>query len=119
MRSNILTAQLTIAESLYSRVDTEGRKHMSMQEIIEHQFDGNLLPRNDLYLPNSNQMRQTRKGCKLLVSWKDGTTSDIPYLLVRKLIPTYGYTADVNRMGTKSTSTFCAMWTISYMEVWT
>ena len=38
---DVLTAN-NIAESLYSRVDAEGREHMLMTEIIEHKFDGNL-----------------------------------------------------------------------------
>jgi hypothetical protein len=44
---DVLTAN-NIAESLYSRVDSEGHEQMLMQEIIDHKFDGNLLSKDDM-----------------------------------------------------------------------
>ena len=108
---DILTAN-AIAESLYSRVDAEGREHMLMQEIIEHRFDGNLLPKDDLYLPNSNQMRRTTKGCQLLVSWKDGTSSWIP---LADMKDSYPVEVAEYAVGNKIASESCFAWWVPHV----
>jgi hypothetical protein len=83
---DVLTAN-TIAESLYSRVDAEGHEHIIMQEILDHKFDGNLLPRDDLIIPGTNQMRRTTKGCRLLISWKDGSSTWVPLADMKESYP--------------------------------
>jgi hypothetical protein len=67
-----------IAESLYSQVDEEGRQYIIMEEISEHKKDGNAIGIDDGYTEKqgaNRQRRRTTKGWKLLVTWKDGTTS--------------------------------------------
>lgn len=71
------TANL-IAESLYSQVDVEGNQYLLLDEILDHKSDGTAVSLDDLYLPKSGSnthMRRTTKGWKLLVQWKDGSST--------------------------------------------
>jgi hypothetical protein len=61
----------TIAESMYSQIDDEGYTYQLMDEIIDHQKDATALSKGDT-------TPMTTKGWKLLVQWKDKTTSWIP-----------------------------------------
>ena len=108
---DILTAN-NIAESLYSRVDAEGHEHMLMNEIIEHKFDGNLLPKDDMTIPGTNRLRRTTKGCKLLVSWKDGTSSWLPLSDMKESYPVEVAEYAVNN---KITSESCFAWWVPYV----
>lgn len=83
---DILTAN-TIAESLYSRVDAEGHEHLLMREIIEHKFNGDLLPRDDMIIQGTDRLRRTTKGCQLLVKWKDGSTNWVPLADMKESYP--------------------------------
>jgi hypothetical protein len=70
-----------IAEHIYSQVDNEGRRHLILDEIIDHRKDGSAVAPDDLYVTdrNGNQhMRRTTKGWKLSVQWKDGSVSWLP-----------------------------------------
>ena len=68
----------TIAENLYSQVDTEGRQFAIMTEITDHEFDPSALTAEEQELIASGKKHQTTKGWKLMVAWKDGTTSLVP-----------------------------------------
>jgi hypothetical protein len=61
-----LTAN-NIAESMYSMVDSEGREHMLLDEIIDHKFDGVALKKDDSIIPGTNKLRRTTKGTKRYV----------------------------------------------------
>jgi hypothetical protein len=70
-----------IAEHIYSQVDNEGRRHLILDEIIDHRKDGSAVAPDDLYDTdrNGNQhMRRTTKGWKLSIQWKDGSASWLP-----------------------------------------
>lgn len=67
-----------IAESLYAQVDEEGNEFLLMQEIVDHERLGDAIARDDMWTTGHNgnkHKRRTTKGWKLLVQWKDGTTS--------------------------------------------
>jgi hypothetical protein len=67
-----------IAESLYSEVDQDGRQFQLIDEIIDHSSDASAVSRDDMYVdkdgPNRH-LRRTTKGWKLLIQWKDGTST--------------------------------------------
>jgi hypothetical protein len=67
-----------IAENLYSQVDDEGRHFAILQEITDHKKDGLALSKDDGFIENRHGQRRpklTTRGWKLLVSWKDGSTT--------------------------------------------
>jgi hypothetical protein len=68
----------TIAENMYAQVDDEGHEFLFMQEIADHKKDGSAVSRDDMFVRSANgqqRMRLTTKGWKLMVRWKDGTSS--------------------------------------------
>ena len=68
----------TIAENIYSQVDQEGNSFLIMDEIIDHKKDGHAVEKDDgdsVKLNGKSYKRKTTKGWKLLIQWKDGTTS--------------------------------------------
>jgi hypothetical protein len=70
-----------IAEAIFAQVDDEGRQFALIDSIIDHQKDGTAVSRDDMYVQhagNNRHMRRTTKGWKLLVQWKDGTTTWVP-----------------------------------------
>ena len=67
-----------IAENLYSQVDQEGHHFTLMKEIIDHEVSESALPRDQSQVRGpSGRLRpkRTTKGWKMLVEWKDGTTT--------------------------------------------
>jgi hypothetical protein len=74
------TANL-IAENMYSQVDADGRSYALLSEIIDHKSDGSAVRKDDGFETTKDgqvRPRYTTKGWKLLVSWKDGSTSWVP-----------------------------------------
>ena len=76
-----------ITENLYLQVlDSEGSSYSIMSEIINHKSNGSAmaarLPRKGFNI----QGKLTTKGWKLLISWKDGTTS---WVLLKDLKEAY------------------------------
>jgi hypothetical protein len=61
-----------IAEHMYEQVDSEGRIHRMMSEIVDHKRVGDAIHGDDS-LKSDGKVRQTTKGWKLCVRWKDGT----------------------------------------------
>ena len=71
----------TIAENLFTQIDDEGRFLLMMDEIQDHKKDGSAVGIDDAFVTNSQGLQRRRittKGWKLLVSWKDGSTSWVP-----------------------------------------
>ena len=67
-----------IAESLYSQVDPEGNEFLLMDKIIDHIKDSSALHPDNMYVEkqgSNRHYRRTTKGWKLLIQWKDGTSS--------------------------------------------
>ena len=71
-------AMNTIAENIYSQIDSEGRRFVLMDEIIDHKKDGSAIYGDDAYTTDKRgrkHQRITTKGWKLLVKWKGGLTT--------------------------------------------
>ena len=67
-----------IAENIFSQCDEEGREFMLVNEIIDHKSDATAIPIVDGYTTsqNGNQVpKKTTRGWKLLVEWKNGTST--------------------------------------------
>jgi predicted hotdog family 3-hydroxylacyl-ACP dehydratase len=78
--TNVFTANM-IAESMYSQVDSDGHTFAIMSEIIDHKSDGTAVSKDDgfeAYGQGQRRPKRTTRGWKLLVSWKDGSTSWVP-----------------------------------------
>jgi hypothetical protein len=78
--TEVFTANI-IAENMYSQVDASGRTYQLISEIIDHKSDGTAVRKDDgleTTKDGRTRPRYTTKGWKLLVSWKDGSTSWIP-----------------------------------------
>ena len=65
-----------IAENLYSTVNDEGHRHVSLDSIVDHKSD-QALSKDDAFieLKGKRIRRMTTKGWQLCVQWKDGSTS--------------------------------------------
>ena len=75
--TDVFTANI-IAENLYAQVDDEGNSYSIFSEIIDHKKNGSAVTMDDAYVATKNgvlRRRRTTKGWKLLVSWKDGSSS--------------------------------------------
>ena len=71
----------TIAENIYANADDEGNMHGIMSGIVDHKSDDNAVKASDgTYVSRSGiiKRRITTKGWKILVEWKDGSTSWVP-----------------------------------------
>jgi hypothetical protein len=70
-----LTAN-AIAESLFAQLDSDGRRLLLIDEIVDHRKSHDAIDRADGFtVTKSGQKkhRQTTKGWELLVRWKDGS----------------------------------------------
>jgi hypothetical protein len=86
---DVFTANM-IAENLYSQVDLEGNSYLIMSEITDHKSDGSAVKKGDgMEVTSDGKVRpkQTTKGWKLLVSWKDGTASWVPLKDLKEAYP--------------------------------
>ena len=66
-----------VMENIYTQVNDEGRMFVLMEEIIDHKKDDSAIPISEGTFIRNNSVRKKRttRGWKLLVQWKDGTTS--------------------------------------------
>ena len=66
-----------IAESMYAQCDVEGNEFLLLDSIVDHHKDGDAVKMQDAYIQHGSnrKLRQTTKGWKLCVEWKDGSTS--------------------------------------------
>ena len=83
---DVLTAN-SIAESLYSQVDEEGRSYAILSEIVDHRKDGSAVLSDDAMIPGTSHMRRTTKGWQLLVEWKDGSSDWLPLADLKEAYP--------------------------------
>ena len=80
----------TIAENLYSQVDSEGRQQLIFQEIIDHRKNEEAIPIDQGTIKTrGGQLRPkiTTKGWELKVEWADGTSSWLPLYEVKNANP--------------------------------
>ena len=75
--TDVFTANI-IAENLFAQLDDEGNSYSILSEIVDHRKDGSAASKDDLFVTTKTgvmRRRQTTKGWKLLISWKDGSLS--------------------------------------------
>ncbi len=70
------TANL-IAECIYSLIDESGQQLLLMQENIDHKKTSGAISKEDSYYSTKSgpKLKRTTCGWRLLVEWKDGTSS--------------------------------------------
>ena len=67
-----------IAENLLSQVDESGFHSQSLDSISQHERMANAVPKKEGFFTTKRgvrRRRQTTAGWRLLVEWKDGTSS--------------------------------------------
>ena len=66
-----------IAESMYAQCDEEGNEFLLLNSIVDHQKNEEAVKMQDAYIQHGSnrKLRQTTKGWKLCVEWKDGSSS--------------------------------------------
>lgn len=87
--TDVFTANL-IAENLYSQVDADGKTYTLLDEILDHKSDGSAVLKDDGFEVTRDGQRRpkrTTKGWKLLVSWKDGSSSWVPLKDLKESFP--------------------------------
>ena len=70
-----------IAENIYSQVDDEGHRYLSMDEIVDYKRDESAIDKADAFITDKHgrkSRRYTTKGWSFLINWKDGTQSWVP-----------------------------------------
>ncbi len=70
-----------IAEHLFSQVDSEGRRLLLIDEIMDHRKSDQAVEIADGFITSANgrrHRRRTTKGWELLVRWKDGDQTWVP-----------------------------------------
>jgi hypothetical protein len=75
---------------MYFQVDLDRRSYSLLIEIVDHKCDGKAVRKDDGFeLTKSGQRRprQTTQGWKLLVTWKDGSTSWVPLKNLKASFP--------------------------------
>ena len=68
----------TIAINMFAQVDKYGNSHVLFDEKTDHRSDESAVKQADAFITNKSgtkRRRETTKGWKLLVRWKDGATS--------------------------------------------
>ena len=67
-----------IAQHLYSQIDDEGRRHILLDDIIDHRKSEHATDKADAYVTMNNgvkRRRETTQGWHMLCQWKDGSTN--------------------------------------------
>jgi hypothetical protein len=76
----------TIAENIYSQLDSEGKQHLVMDEIIDHKRDGSAITKEN-GKDRSGKPKKTTRGWKLCIQWKDESTSWVDLKDVKEANP--------------------------------
>ncbi|KAI2501495.1 Reverse transcriptase (RNA-dependent DNA polymerase) [Fragilaria crotonensis] len=79
-----------IAENMYAQVDSEGRAFALMSEIVDHESDARAMKIADgTFVDKQGRQRPriTTQGWRLLVEWKDGTTTWVPLKDLKESFP--------------------------------
>jgi hypothetical protein len=87
--TDVFTANI-IAENLYAQVDDEGNSYSILSEIVDHKKDGSAVSKDDAFVTTkagAQRRRRTTKGWKLLITWKDGSSSWVPLKDIKESNP--------------------------------
>ena len=80
----------TIAESLYSTVDSNGYSRAVLESILDHAKDDRAIDKADKYLvtkSGSRRIRKTTIGWKMLVRWRDQSETWVPLKIIKENYP--------------------------------
>ena len=80
----------TIAENMYSQLDSDGYSQTILDGIIDYSKDGQAVTMEDKYVTTrtgTRRLRETTIGWKLLVKWKDGSEQWIALKLLKESNP--------------------------------
>ena len=80
----------TIATNMFAQVDSEGHRHVLLDEIIDHRTDGTEVKQQDAFILNKSgakRQRETTKGWEILVQWKDGSTNWVKLKDIKESYP--------------------------------
>ena len=75
---------------MYSQINTEGNRYLLLSEIIDHSKDKRAMHKDDGAFVDKHERarpRITTQGWKLLVEWKDSTTSWVPLKDIKESFP--------------------------------
>ena len=84
-----LSANL-IAQNLYSQIDDEGKRHILLDDIVDHRKDRTAVEKNDAFLQMANgvkRRKETTRGWQLLCQWKDGSANWVALKDVKQSYP--------------------------------
>jgi hypothetical protein len=79
-----------IAENMYAQIDNEGKAFALMSEIVDHESDARAMKLADgTFVDKQGRQRPriTTQGWRLLVEWKDGTTTWVPLKDLKESFP--------------------------------
>ena len=77
-----------IAENMYSMCDPNGRQYQLLEAITDHSYDQTEVKGDRHYRHNGKLYpRMTTEGWKLLVEWKDGSTTWVPLADMKESYP--------------------------------
>ena len=79
-----------LIESIYNSVDENDHAELFLDDIIDHQVNGNTVPKQDGWVRSSNSASKrviTTRGWDLKILWKDDTSTWIPLKDIKEVNP--------------------------------
>ena len=70
-----------VAKNLFAQIDSEGKRHVMLKEIIGHKKNGDAVSRQDGFTVSANgnkHPKRTTKGWEIAVEWIDGNQEWVP-----------------------------------------
>ena len=80
----------TIAECMFAQVDSEGHRHVLLEDIVDHRASTEALSMEDGYMKGRNNKKypkKTTRGWDVLCQWKDMSTTWVPLKDVKNSHP--------------------------------
>ena len=81
----------TIAENMYSQLDSDGYSKTILEPIIDYKTDSNAVTKDDMYIMTKLSVQRclyhTTVGRKLLIKFKDGSEQWIPLKVLKETNP--------------------------------
>ena len=80
----------TIAENMYSQLDSDGYSKTILESIIDYKVDDSAVTKDDMYVitqSGQRRLRMTTVGWKLLIKFRDGSEQWIPLKVLKETNP--------------------------------
>ena len=77
----------TIAENMYSQLDSDGYSKTILDSTVDYKTDGKAVPKSKMYVftkSGQRRLRRTTAGWKLLVHFKDGAEQWLPLKVLKE-----------------------------------